>query len=137
MEVRIIVPAGTDMSVIEKEYPDIFMDEEDVEGEDTYFVGKSQEEYDDDEEAEDEWLTRDEAIQCCGFVEGAIAGADTLLEGNGDWAQGMLSDKAFSGLAISDEQKAEYERVSGLWWEAHEKGRLAAEAVRVGGGMKP
>jgi len=68
MEAKIIVPTDTDMGVLEAEYPDIDKDDlDDIE--DVYFIG-SDEEYDD--ESEDEQLGYDEAVDCCGFVEGAI-----------------------------------------------------------------
>lgn len=100
MEVQISVATGTDMAVVEAEYPDIYRDAVDADGRDVYFIGNStDDEFTKDEE---EWLTREEAIECCGFIEGALppsADADTLLEGNDYWAQGMLRRTDFSGLA--------------------------------------
>jgi len=116
MEVQIVVQTGTDIAIIESEYPDMYLDEENFEGRDTYFVGDEGE----------EWLTYDEAVECCGFIEGAIPGADTLIEGNGEWAQGMLSSRDFSGLAIDESLRAAYKARSDMWWTANERGRLAA-----------
>ena len=123
MEVQIVVPTGTDMSVVEKEYPDIYLDEENFEGHSIYFVGHSE-----GEGEGDEWLTHDDAVECCGFIEGAIPKADTLIDGNGSWAQGMLSRKDFSGLAVDDALKIAYKATSDAWWRAYDRGRLAAES---------
>ena len=120
MEVKITIPTGTDISMIEQEYPDIYIDEEDFEGYDTYFVGKEG----------DEWLTHEEAVECCGFIEGAIHGSETCIEGNGEWAQNMLSREDFSSLAISDEYKADLKRISDIWWTAHGRGKKAAADLK-------
>ena len=104
MEVQICVPTGTDISIIEQEYSDIYQDAEDLDGEDIYFVGDCM---DADEDNGSAWLTRDAAIECCGFVEGSVPSAETLIEGNGAWAQGKA-------------------RKSELFIAAYERGKLAA-----------
>lgn len=121
MDVQITVPKKAKMKVVEKEYPDMYQDGDEEHGDLSYFVGKSSDET--LEEGDTEWMTRDEAIACCGFVEGAIPGAETMLEGNGGWAQGMLSRKDFSGLAISAAEKREYKRESHIYWKAFRRGR--------------
>jgi len=104
MEVQIVVPAGTDIGIVNREYPDIYQDAENIDELDTYFIGQCT---DDDEYNGYAWLDRDEAIECCGFVEGAISSATTLIEGNGDWVQEEL-------------------RKTQLFKKAHNRGKVAA-----------
>lgn len=117
------MPAGTDITAIRKEYPDIVLDDEGTDGQDSYFVGKSSDE--EPEEGEREWLDHDEAVECCGFVEGACPEASTMIEGNGGWAQGMISRKDFSTLAIDDKAKRDYKNTSNRYWRAHARGKAA------------
>lgn len=121
MEVKIAVATGTDMQVIEAEYPDIYLDETDADGCDVYFIGDSTEETIEDDAGE--WLTRAEAIECCGFIEGALPGSDTLLEGNGAWAQGMLQRVDFSGYAGGT---SGYEADAALWRRGFAAGTATA-----------
>lgn len=125
MDVRIIVPTGTDISKIEAEYPDIYHDDTDCDGDDIYFVGSSSEEIGNDRDSENEWLTYDEAIECCGFVEGVIEEADACIEGNGPWAMGMLQRTDFTGYAVSATDIEEYKRCSNIWHKAFERGKLS------------
>lgn len=81
MDIHISIPDDADVSAIEKEYPDFYFDDS-YAGWSHYYVGKSS-----DEEDGDEFLTPDEAEECCGFCEGAVAGCSTMLGGNGPWAQ--------------------------------------------------
>ena len=124
MEVMICVPNGTDITAIEKEFPDIYEDEGWDDGYQRYFVGKSSDE--DLEEGQEEWLDYEEAIECCGFVEGLFPNSSTMIEGNGEWAQGMISETDFSGYAVSDSQKAKWQASSELYWAAHGRGKEAA-----------
>lgn len=125
MEVKIIVPTGTDISKIENEYPDIVLDDTDIDGDDVYFVGESSDDVDNDRDSENEWLTYDKAVECSGFCEGAIDKAETVLEGSGGWAMGMLRCKDFSTIAVDDASKAEYKRHSVIWHKGFERGRLS------------
>lgn len=121
MEVCLTVPIGVSIVAVEIEYPDIvgdFVDEE--MGEEDFWIGKPDEEM----EGGGEWLTHDEAIEFCGFGAGAIPGASAMIDGNGPWAQGMLSRKDFSGLAITPADRAELERRSQIWWDAYRRGIL-------------
>jgi len=86
MDVKIIVPTGSGVSKIEAEYPDIDLDAFDIDGDDEYFVGNSSDEEGNDRDSDNEWLTYDEAVEVCGFVEGAMPEAQTLMEGSGPWA---------------------------------------------------
>ena len=126
MEVRITVPHGTDISIIESEYPDIYQDDRDIDGEDIYFIGEPPS---DDEDDGNDWLTYNEAIECCGFAEGAVTEAIALIEGNGEWAQGMLRRKNFSGFAATDEDKKRWKCNSELWHSAFERGEMLRIAV--------
>lgn len=125
MECTLVVPHGTDISIIEREYPDICNDELHEEG-DVYFIGKpSDEEPDEDDDEAGEWLDYDEAIEFCGFCEGAIEGADAVIDGNGPWAMGMLCHRDFTGYSATESEVAELKRRSDLWWAAHERGKLS------------
>jgi len=86
MDVKIIVPTGSDISKIEAEYPNIYQDDTDADGSDVYFVGESSDAEDNERESENEWMTYVEAIECCGFVEGVFPSSETLMEGSGGWA---------------------------------------------------
>lgn len=119
MEVQIFVPSKTNMAVLEKTYPDIYEDGDEQHDDLTYFIGKSN----DDPEGRS-FLTYQQAVECCGFVEGAIPGAECVIEGNGDWAMGMIRSKDFSGLAVSPQQKSAYKRRSNSYWKAFERGKI-------------
>lgn len=123
MEVEIILPSKKGLKVIEREFPDIC---EDVAN--RYFVGRSfVDPLTDDRGKAIEWLTYNEAVECCGFVEGAIPGSETLIEGNGGWAQGMISRRDFSSLAVSASEKRAYKRTSDRFWRAFRRGQAAAK----------
>ena len=131
MEVKLVVKHGTNISLIEREYPDIYLDDN-TESEDCYFIGKSMEDTSlADNGQEIEWLTHQEAVECCGFCEGAVVGMETVIEGNGGWAQGMISRKDFTGLAVDGNAKKEYSRTSRQYWKAHKRGEQARLAVTV------
>lgn len=121
------------MSVVESEYGDITEDGDDGT---RFFVGRSLDE--ELQNGEREWLDFDEAVALCGFVEGAIPGAGVLIEGNGGWAQSMISRTDFSGLAISKKEKLSYKRTSNLFWKHFRRGRKAAKRklTRASGGNK-
>lgn len=125
MEIQISVPKGTNMEVVEREYGDIFEDSWGDEDTQQYWLGKSSDET--LEEGECEWLDYDEAAEACGFINGAIPESFTMIEGNGGWAQGMISRKDFSDLAATDSEKASWLETSRIYWEAHELGRIAAK----------
>lgn len=133
MEVNLTVPAGTDISMIRDEYPDLYEDDNADDGYQEYWCGISSDEYEDDEDDEDdEWLTHDQAVEFCGFCEGAIPTAKAWIAGNGSWAQGMISQKDFSGLAVTDKDKAIYLAVSNIYWVAFERGAdVAVKATGV------
>lgn len=86
MDVKILVPHGADISKIEEEYPDIYQDDTDADGYDVYFVGESSDAVGNERNSDNEWLTYDEAQECCGFVEGVMPGAEAMIEGSGEWA---------------------------------------------------
>lgn len=75
-----------------------------------------------EDESDFEWFTYDEAIDFCGFCEGAIEGASCLMEGNGGWAQGMISRRDFSMFAMTDDEKATWKATSNRYWAAYERG---------------
>lgn len=81
-DVKIWVPTGTDMQKIIDEYlsENVVHDDTDNDGYDIYFV---------------EPLTRKQAEECCGFVEAAISGSSTLIDGCGTWAMSVVRDGKF------------------------------------------
>lgn len=115
------------MTAVKREYPDISPDG-DCDDYDLYFVGKSSDET--LEEGQSEWLSYNEAVECCGFVEGAIPSASVLIEGNGGWAQSMISRLDFDGLAISKKEKAAYKLTSDLFWKAFKRGLEAQTRLK-------
>lgn len=121
MEVQIFVPEKTNIGILEKEYPDIYDDGDEKHDDLSYFVGKSM-----DEQEGRDFLTYQQAVECCGFTEGAIPGTECVIEGNGDWAMGMIRRKDFSGLAVSQQQKSAWKRRSNTYWRAHKHGQEAA-----------
>ena len=80
----------------------------DDDGTSHYFIGSCGDEYYDSENGrynygddenpdwseerlfDKEHMSPDEAAYFCGFAETLIPGSDTMLEGNGGWAQGKL-----------------------------------------------
>ncbi len=118
MEVQLLVPKGTDISRIQDYYPDIWEEEGYDDEFQSYWCGNSMQ-YTDDDDAE--WLTYDEAVAFCGFCEELIKNAKAWIEGNGPWAQGMISRRDFSDFATTDEAKAEWKKTSDIYWAAHEK----------------
>lgn len=125
MEVCLTVPIGENIAAVEKEYPDILeIDRDEERGETEYWIGDSPEDLD---EGEEEHFTHDEAVEFCGFAEGAIRTGYTMIDGNGPWAQGQLSRRDFSGMAITPEEKADCERISNIWWTAYRRGVLKRE----------
>lgn len=92
MDVKIIVPTGSDISKIEAEFPDIYLDDIDNDGDDIYFVGESSDAAGNARGSKNERLTYDEAIECCGFIEGCMPEAETAMEGSGGWAMSKARD---------------------------------------------
>lgn len=86
MDVKIIVLTGSDISKIEAEYPDIYQDDTDCDGDDIYFVGHTSDDPENERDSVNEWLTYDGAIEACGFIEGVFPGSETAMEGSGGWA---------------------------------------------------
>lgn len=121
MDVQLFVPHGTEISVIRAEYGDIEQDRNEADG-DTYWIGASMDEKGNELDSADEWMTMADAVVFCGFCEGAIPEAQTLIEGNGGWAQGMISRRDFSDLAMSAEGKLSCKRISNRYWKAHRLG---------------
>lgn len=122
MEVQIWLPKKAKLGVVEKEYPDIYEDGDENHDDLSYFVGKSM-----DEPNSRDFLTYQQAVECCGFVEGAIPGAECVIEGNGGWAMGMIKGEDFSSYAVSPQQKAAWKRRSNTYWKAFKRGkRLSA-----------
>lgn len=127
MEIQLSVPRGTNIEVAIREYPDIYGDSWD-DGTDEYWLGGSSDE--DLDDGDSEWLSYEEAVEACGFLDGAFPSGSTMIEGNGPWAQGMISQKDFSRYAISDSEKALRGRVSEIYWWAHRRGAAAAKAIQ-------
>lgn len=125
MEVRFFLPKKAKLGVVEKEYPDLYEDGDEQHDDLSYFVGKSME-----EKNSRDFLTYQQAVECCGFVEGAITGAECGIEGNGEWAMGMIRAKDFSGYAVSPQQKAAWKRRSNSYWNAFHRGERLAKLLK-------
>lgn len=129
MEVTICVPIGADITHLQAEYPDIWEDEG-WENHQRYFVGMDEDRSDPEELAEAEaFLTYDDAVELCGFVDGLIDGASCLIEGNGGWAQGMISRRDFSGLVMSAKEKRSRKRTSEIYWKAFRRGEAMKSSL--------
>lgn len=102
MECMLCVPTGTDIEAIRKEYPDIYQDEG-WDDHDRYFVGRSMEEepLNPEETGNGEWMTYDECVEFCGFAEGAVEGSAAMIEGNGEWSQGEVTETDSYKLAFA------------------------------------
>lgn len=107
MDVQIVISARAKvaLALIEEKYPDLNFDDE-SDGYETYYVGDSSDEVwfrakeetgkenpSNEEQDAAEWFSREDAIECCGFCE--ALGAETLMGGNGGWAQSMLRQTDF------------------------------------------
>ena len=127
MEVRLCVKEGTDISVIEQVFGE--MSEafpRPGENEDNlvdHYLGDDE----DDEGNTFKWLEYDEAISFCGFCYGAMPESTPWITGNGDWAQGMISQTNFDRYAMSEEQKTERLRISSIYWGAQKEGEAVAQ----------
>ena len=126
MEVQIFVPKKANMAAVKKEYPDIYEDGEEKHDDLSYFVGSSM-----DEPNSRDFLTYQQAVECCGFVEGAIPGAECVMEGNAGWAMGMIKRKDFSSMAVNPQQKAAWKRRSNSYWKAYKRGEKARAKTLV------
>jgi hypothetical protein len=111
MDIQFACGENADLTLLEKRFPDLEHDY-DEEGTSYYFIGKSGDayydektggyNYGDDENPdwsdervfEKEHMSRDEAAYFCGFSETIIPGSDTMIEGNGGWAQNQLRKSA-------------------------------------------
>lgn len=125
MIVDLYIPKTVDsaiLDVLERFYPG-YRGHEGLSGEpETYnwWVGN-----DDEGEDEVEYLTYDEAVECCGIVEGLIDEAECVIDGSGPWAMSMIRKTDFSDYAITDEQKADWKERSDRFWAAFQRGRDA------------
>ena len=108
MQIRIQVPAGTDVKKIPVAHSDLIQDSQnDINGNDVYFVSVG-----DDDDYRDK--THDEAAQLCGEIEAACPDADTLIDGYGAWAQADMRKREaykrhsdFVVLVLSENERDE------------------------------
>jgi hypothetical protein len=126
MEVQIWLPKKAKLGVVEKEYPDIYEDGDEKHDDLSYFVGNSN-----DGPNGRDFLTYQEAVECCGFVEGAIPGAECVMEGNGGWAMGMIKRDDFSSFAVSPQKKAAWKRRSNNYWKAFKRGKRLSANIKA------
>lgn len=118
MEVQVIVPKGTDMSLVQSHYTDLWQDEDIFDDEESYWSGKT---FSECEHEEMEVMTYDECIEFCGFVEAVIPEALTCIEGHGSWAMSMIRRRDFSHIVGGETHKPTSDR----YWAAHERGKRA------------
>jgi hypothetical protein len=126
MEVRLCVKEGTDISVIEQVFGEMSEASPRVCDEIDYYLGGDEDD-EDDEGNTFEWLEHDEAIAFCGFCCGAIPESTPWIASNGNWQQGMISQKNFDRYAMSEEDKAERLRISSIYWGAQKEGEAVAQ----------
>lgn len=71
-------------------------------------------------EGEEDPLPYEEAVRCCGVLkrEGIEHFA---IEGNGEWAMGMIERTDFSGFAMTPAEKRERKRISDIFWSEADK----------------
>jgi hypothetical protein len=119
VEVQLVVPKGTDLTLVREEYPDLWEDEDADYETESHWCGRSMDECASDG---DEWMTYDECIEFCGFVEAVIPDAQTCIEGNGPWAMSMMRMKDFRGIVNAE---AEWRDASNRYWSARERGMQA------------
>ncbi len=129
MYVEFSAPTGTDLAWLERKYPDLEVSCECDPSLDCFIGSSAGRGF---ESAEQEYLTYDEAVECCGLIEGFFGECNTLIEGNGGWAQSMMRRKDFSAFKATEEKKREWRRTSRLYWTARAKG----EALRKREGKK-
>jgi hypothetical protein len=122
MEVQLVVPKGTDLTLVRSQYPDLWEDEDADDETESHWCGRSMEECASDG---DDWMTHDECVEFCGFVEAVIPQAQTCLEGSGPWAMSMMRRKDFGGIVNGEK---EWRETSDRYWAAHERGRQAVFA---------
>lgn len=80
-----------------------------------YFFGYSQDNVGEDGCCEEDPMTYDEAVRCCGALwRNGISAFG--IEGNGGWAMGMIMRTDFSGFAMTDAGKRERTRISAIFW---------------------
>lgn len=120
MEVQFVCPEGSDLTQLREEYDDLDHDYT-FDGYEIWWIGKSGEEYwdpqrnlfDYSDDAEDfsaerdtdkEWMTEEECVEFCGFAETLVPGSSTLLEGNGEWAQGQLRKEEAYQTGVAEAQ---------------------------------
>lgn len=129
MEVRLCVKLYTDISQIEAQFgelsePHLRNDSEELVD---YYLGDEKEESEDGENGE--WLTYDEAVGFCGFCDGAIPDSIPWIIGNGEWAQSLIGRRDFSSYAMTIDEKAEWVRVSEIYWEYRRKGEASIQEI--------
>jgi len=130
MELKIVVPTGTDIDIIEQRYDELIMCCEEDEGEDVYLLGESVDDVEFWGDDEDPW-PYESCVEACGFIEGAIPEAYTRIEGNGPWAQGLLRVKDFGAYHLTAKDREEWERNSEIWHTAFNEGLEAAKKEKM------
>lgn len=109
MTVQFVCPEGSDLTRLQKEYSDLYHDDT-YDGHESWWIGKCGDEYWDserdiynygedgpydlskDRDYKKEWMTWEGSAEFCGFAETLIADSDTMIEGNGGWAQNELRE---------------------------------------------
>lgn len=84
----------------------------DDEGRREYYFGYSQ---DGLEEGQEDPLPYEEAVRCCGVLK--RNGIEHFaIEGNGEWAMGMIERTDFSRFAMTPSEKKARRRISKIFW---------------------
>jgi hypothetical protein len=117
MEVQVVVPKGTDLTLVREHYPELLVEEGTDDETESHWCGQSM--YGSESDT-DEWMTYDECVEFCGFVEAVIPAAQTRLECCGSWAMSMMRRKNFGGIVNGEK---DWRGTSDLYWSAFERGQ--------------
>lgn len=129
MEVQLVVPKGTGLALVQSQYPGLVEDENADDEIESHWCGRSMDECASDG---DDWMTYDECVEFCGFVEAVLPEAQTCLEGTGDWAMSMMRRKDFGGIVNGEK---EWRETSDRYWAAYKRGQQGCHGGTSAGAM--
>lgn len=124
MFIEISFPRSTPPQVVkalQERFPDVYQDCYDDEPF-TYILGKSEDCRGAELREAKSFLCYTRAVFACGFCEGLIADCETMIEGNGGWAQSMLRRTDFSHYAFCDKEKRSRKRISKIFHRGKQAG---------------
>lgn len=117
MEVRISTekPLSKELlAEISKEFGFECLLDHDEPGDMDYYVGYDPENVGVHGCCDEDPMPYDECVRLCGWLW--KRGLEGWIEGNGAWAQGMISRTDFNDLATTDAAKREFARIAAIFW---------------------